>query len=121
MKKIQEEPKDEQTINILKRVAKRVEDATVDIHEMKRDLKFVNLRLGQVEDNTAIMKVDMEKMRNEMDEMKIDMGTMKKDIKDIKRSADNLMEITAEILKKAATREEVNDLCQRVAILEQTP
>lgn len=67
-KTIKQKPQNEQSLDILKRVAGRVEEATVDIHEMKRDLKLVNLRLGQVEDNTEIMKVDIEKMREELDD-----------------------------------------------------
>lgn len=69
MKKIaKQKPQDRQSIDILKRVARRVEDATVDIHSMKSDLKWVNLRLGQVEKNTEIMKVDIEKMRGDIDD-----------------------------------------------------
>ena len=107
MRKIQRKPKEEQTIDILKRVAKRVEEATIDISDMKSDLKMVSLRLSNVEHNTKIMKTDIEKMRTVLDE--------------VKRSTDDLIETTAEILKKAGTQEEVSDLSQRVATLEQTP
>lgn len=56
----------EKSIDILKKVAKRVEDATIDIGEMKRSLRFVNLRLSEVESNTGIIKVDVEKIREEL-------------------------------------------------------
>lgn len=76
MKKItRQKPQDEQSIDILKRVARRVEDATIDIGEMKRSLRFVNLRLSAVESNTGIMKVDIEKMREEMSEKLVGLET----------------------------------------------
>ncbi|OGH19891.1 MAG: hypothetical protein A3D74_04815 [Candidatus Levybacteria bacterium RIFCSPHIGHO2_02_FULL_37_13] len=106
MRKTQQKPKDEQTIDILKRVAKRVEEAAIDISDMKSDLKMVSIRLSNVEHNTKMMKVDMEKMRTVLDE--------------VKRSSDDLMEITAEILKKAVTHDEHNALSQRVSALEQS-
>jgi len=67
-------PKDEQSIDILKRVAKRVEEATVDISSIKTDIKFVKLRLSGVEHNTEIMKVDIEKLKFDMENMKEDLG-----------------------------------------------
>lgn len=110
--------KDDQSIDILKKVAKRVEEATVDIHEMKRDLKLVNLRLGQVEDNTEIMKVDMEKMGEEIGIIKTDISTMKKGIKEIKKDTEGLIETSAHILKQAVTLDKHNALSQRVTTLE---
>lgn len=62
MKKIKSSPKTEESIDILKKLAKRVEEAVIDIHETKRDLKFMKLKLISVEHNTQIMKVDVEKM-----------------------------------------------------------
>lgn len=128
MKKIvKQKPQDEQSISILKNVAKRVEDATIDIHSIKRDLKFVNLSLGQVERNTEVMKIDIERLKNEMGEMKLDIGglktdisIMKKGIKEIKRDTEGLIETTAHILKNAITLDEHNDLSQRVSALEQS-
>lgn len=76
MKKIvKPKPQKEKSIDVLKKVAKRVEDAAIDINEMKRSLRFVNLGLGQVEHNTELMKVDMEKMRGEMGEKLIGLET----------------------------------------------
>ena len=67
MKKIvKQKPQEEQSVDILKRVAKRVEEVTVDISSMKSDLKFMNLRLGNVEHNTGIMKVDIEKLKSDL-------------------------------------------------------
>lgn len=107
MKKItKQKPQEEQSIDILKRLAKRVEEATVDIHDMRFDLKSIKLRLSQVESNTEIMKVDVEKMRTVLE--------------GVSRSTDDLMEMTAEILKKAITLDEHNALSQRVRILEQS-
>ena len=71
---IKQKPQDEQSIDILKRVAKRVEEATVDINDMRYDLKSVKLRLGNVEHNTEIMKVDIEKLKFDMENMKEHLG-----------------------------------------------
>jgi len=73
-KTIKQKPQEEQSIDILKRVAKRVEDATVDINDIRYDLKSVKLRLGNVEHNTEIMKVDIEKLKFDMEDMKNDLG-----------------------------------------------
>lgn len=110
---MKQKTKEEQSIDILKRLAKRIEQATVDTHDIKFDLKAVKLRLGKVEDNTDIMKVDIENTRGDIEKIK-------KDIKDIKRNTDDLMETTAEILKNAATRGEIDGLSQRVTALEQS-
>jgi chromosome segregation ATPase len=128
MKKIiKQKPQNEQVLDVLKRLATRIEEATVDISSIKTDLKFVNLRFARVEHNTDIMKVDIEKMRqeiggikNEMGEMKTEMTTMKKDIKEIKKDTEGLVETTAHILKEAVTHDEHNDLSQRVSALEQS-
>ncbi len=119
-KTIKQKPQDEQSIDILKRVAKRVEEATVDISDMKSDLKMVNLRLGGVEHNTEMMKVDMEKMRGDIEEVQGDISTMKKDIKEIKRDTEGLIETTTHILKEAVTHDEHKALSHRVTALEQS-
>ena len=62
-KTIKQKPQEEQSIDILKRVAKRVEEATVDIHELKTDLKWLKIKIYSIEDNTNIMKVDVERMK----------------------------------------------------------
>ena len=84
MKKIlKQKPQKENSIDILKKVAKRVEEATVDISSMKHDLKFMNARLGIVEHNTEVMKVDMEKMRNEMVEVEMRLGKRISNVADL--------------------------------------
>ena len=120
MRKIQRKPKEEQTIDILKRVAKRVEEATVDISSIKTDLKFVNLRLGGVELNTDLMKVDIENMKNDMGDMKSEISAMNKDIKEIKQDTESLIGTTSHILKEAVTHDEHKALSQRVTALEQS-
>lgn len=65
-KTTKQKPQEETSIDILKKVAKRVEDATIDIGEMKRSLRFVNLRMSTVESDTGIIKVDVEKIREEL-------------------------------------------------------
>ncbi len=71
MKKIlKHKPQEEQSIDILKRVAKRVEEATVDLASIKTDVKFTKLRLSNVEHNTEIMKVDIEKLKFDIADVK---------------------------------------------------
>lgn len=59
--------KDEQFIDILKRVAKRVEEATVDIHSMKIDQKLMKFDIMGLKSDSAIMKVDVEKIREQLE------------------------------------------------------
>ncbi|MBF8250164.1 MAG: hypothetical protein HW400_765 [Candidatus Levybacteria bacterium] len=66
--------KDEQFIDILKKVAKRVEEATVDIHSIKFDIKAMKLDMGFMQSDIAIMKVDMEKTREELQTVKVELG-----------------------------------------------
>lgn len=67
MKKIiKQKPQDEQSIDILKRVAKRVEEATIDISDMKTDLKMLKFNLIRIEHDTGIMKADIERMRGKL-------------------------------------------------------
>ena len=119
-KAIKQKTQEKQTVDILKRIAKRVEEATIDIHDIRFDLKSVKLRLGNVEHNTKIMKVDIEKIKNELEVVKDTMGTMRQDIKEIKREVEGLTETTGFILKKAVTQDEHSALSQRVASLEQS-
>jgi len=91
MKKIQQTPKGKNTIDILKRVAKRVEETTIDISDMKSDLKMVNLRLGKVEHNTELMKVDMEKM-------KVDMGELGNKIDGVENRLNRRIEHVADLI-----------------------
>lgn len=87
----------EKLSHVLTQLVKRIEEATVDIHEMKRDLKVVSLKLYSVESNTKIMKVDMEKMRGDIDD---------------------LIGMNKEILEKMVTQKEFDGLSRRVAVLE---
>lgn len=66
-KSIKQKPQDEQSLDILKRVAKRVEEATVDIHSIKYDIKAMKLDIGFMQSDFAIMKVDVEKTREELE------------------------------------------------------
>lgn len=71
MKKIiKQKPQKEQSIDILKRVAKRVEEATIDIHSIKYDIKAMKLDMGFMQSDFAIMKVDVEKMKSDVAETK---------------------------------------------------
>lgn len=69
MKKIQQKPKDEQAVDILKRLSKRIEEATVDIHSIKFDVKVMKLDMMGIKSDSAIMKVDIEKIREELEEL----------------------------------------------------
>lgn len=68
MKKIaKQRPQDEQVLDVLKRLTKRIEEATVDIHSIKYDVKSTKLDVGFMQSDFAIMKVDIEKLRTELD------------------------------------------------------
>ncbi|MBI4078742.1 MAG: hypothetical protein HY429_00355 [Candidatus Levybacteria bacterium] len=64
---MKQKTKEENTVDILKRIAKRVEEASVDVNDIKFDLKSIKARLGNVEHNTAVMKIDMEKLREQLE------------------------------------------------------
>jgi len=75
MKKIvKQKSQDEQSVDLLKRVAKRVEEATVDIHSIKYDIKAMKLDMGFIQSDFAIMKVDVEKTREELREVEDRLG-----------------------------------------------
>lgn len=65
-KTIKQKPQEEKSIDILKKAAKRLEDATVDIHSIKYDIKAMKLDMGFMQSDFAIMKVDVEKTREEL-------------------------------------------------------
>lgn len=111
MKKIKSSPKTEESIDILKKLAKRVEEAVIDIHETKRDLKFMKLKLISVEHNTQIMKVDVEKMNAYVDELG-------KEMKTIGKETTGIIDLTAEILEKMVTQQEFKNISHRVDRLE---
>ena len=68
MKKIiKQKPQDEQVLDVLKRLIKRIEEATVDIHSIKFDVKASKLDVGYIESDLSIMKVDVEKIREELE------------------------------------------------------
>lgn len=65
-KSIKQKPQDEQILDVLKRLTKRVEESTVDIHSIKYDIKAMKLDMGFMQSDFAIMKVDVEKTREEL-------------------------------------------------------
>lgn len=77
-------------IDILKSVAIRLEEAVIDINEMKSDLKFINLKLQSVEKNTEEMKQDI----------------------------NDLIETSAEILSNMVGQKEFNIISEKVIKLE---
>ncbi len=110
MPKLQK-PQEEKSIDILKRIAKRVEESTIDIHSIKSDLKRVFIRLTKVEHNTEITKVDVENL-------KLDMKEVKKDIKEVNREINDLIQTNTEVLAKMVTQKELQFLSQRVDAIE---
>lgn len=102
---------DNEVLNILKKISKRVEDATIDIHEIKRDLKLTRLRLSSVERNTELVKIDVEKIKEDLEVVKQDVGELKKENK-------SHIEMTTEILANAVTQKEFTALSKRVSHIE---
>lgn len=88
---------DENAIGILKRLSRRVEEAVVDIHDIKRDVKLVKMRLDTVETNTEITKIDVENIKNNIND---------------------LIENSSEILAKMVTQKEFENLSRRVTSVE---
>lgn len=79
---------DSQLADILKQLTKRVEEATVDIHSIKFDVKFMKLDMKSIKSDSAIAKVDIERIRDEskiykdeilakMDEVMGELGVMR--------------------------------------------
>ena len=72
MKKIlKQKPQGEQILEVLKKLTKRIEEATVDIHSIKFDVKVMKLDIMGIKSDSAIMKVDIEKIREELGELGI--------------------------------------------------
>jgi len=64
MKKTLPNPKDEQIIDYLKRILKRVEEVTIDISTMKTDLRMLKFNLMRIEHDSGIIKADVERIRD---------------------------------------------------------
>lgn len=119
MKKIQSKTKNnEEVTNILKRLLKRVEDATVDVHEMKSDFKFATLRLSNIEHTTKLTKVDMEKLEEKMGKVRDDIFNR---LDDISAQLENLREDKIiGVHQTRELREEVDDHTKRITHLEKS-
>jgi len=75
MKKIvKQKPQDELVLEVLKKLTKRIEEATVDIHSIKFDVKETKLDVGFMQSDFAIMKVDIEKLKSDMTGMETNLG-----------------------------------------------
>ena len=83
MKKVQQKPTDKQILDVLKKLTSRVEDATVDIHSIKFDVKAMKLDMMRLESNSSIMKVDIERIREEIEELEIRLGKRITNIADL--------------------------------------
>lgn len=80
MKKPPKKSEDKSLVSVLKQLTKRTEEATVDIHDMKRDLKFIKLSLGSVEHNTELTKVDTSKLEEKITKFRDDIFNRLDDI-----------------------------------------
>ena len=70
MKKGTLKAQEETATNILKQLAKRMEDATVDIHSIKGNVAGMYLVLDTVKMDVKLIKSDVEKLRDENHEIK---------------------------------------------------
>lgn len=111
MKKTNDASKDIHLVSVLKTLTKRIEEATVDIHEMKSDLKIVNLRLDSIESDLGIVKSEMVSITSDIKTIKVDMKNMRGDI-------DDLINLNEEMLSKMVTQEELDKISRRVTVLE---
>ncbi len=80
---IKQKPQDEQVLDVLKRLTKRMEEATVDIHSIKFDVKETKLDVGYIQSDFAIMKVDVEKIREELEEAEERLGKRISNVADL--------------------------------------
>lgn len=118
MKKPSEKSEDKSLVSVLKQLTKRTEEATVDIHDMKRDLKFIKLRLGSVEHNTELTKVDTSKLEENITKFRDDIFNR---LDDISAQLEGLREdriIGAHQTREL--REEVDDHTKRITHLEKS-
>ncbi len=84
MKKIlKQKSQDEQILEVLKRLTKRIEEVTVDIHSIKFDVKETKLDVGYIQSDLAIMKVDIEKIREELEEAEERLGKRISNVADL--------------------------------------
>jgi len=75
MKKIvKQKPQDELVLEVLKKLTKRIEEATVDIHSIKIDIKETKLDVGFMQSDFAIMKIDIERIREELEKVEERLG-----------------------------------------------
>lgn len=102
MKKIaKQKPQEEQVLEVLKRLTKRMEEATVDIHSIKYDIKAVKLDLGFMQSDFAIMKVDVERTREELKGVEDRLGKRISNVADlITISMDQKFKIVEKRIKK---------------------
>jgi chromosome segregation ATPase len=71
---------DNQVLEILKKLTSRVEHTAADISSVKKDVRFINTRLEDVEHNTGTMRTEIGGIKNDMNEMKADLGSLKDDM-----------------------------------------
>lgn len=110
---------------ILKRLVKRIEDATVDIHTIKIDIKETKVRLGDVEENTKLLRGDIAGMKSDIAELKTDgekisadIGEIKTEMKRMGTEVHDLTIIAEAVVTKMVTQEELVAVSDRVTSLE---
>lgn len=106
MKSLQNADKNDEILKILKRLTIRIEDATVDIHSLKSDVKMMNLRLGSVEKSTKLMQIDIENIKEKI----IIMG----------KKVNEIVKTQSEIVENMVTQKEFSHHNSRISSLEQT-
>ncbi len=72
MKKTTTTPKEDSVIDVLKKLTKRIEEATVDIHNIRGDTVWINLKIRGIEADTGVIKSDMEKMRSDVQNIRVE-------------------------------------------------
>lgn len=68
MKKAKTTPQNDNLVNILKLLTKRVEEGTADIHGIRGDIAGIHLGIDVLKMDVKVIKSDLEKLRDELNE-----------------------------------------------------
>lgn len=68
MKKAKTNPQNENLVNVLKQLTKRIEEVTADIHDIRGDMAGIHLGVDVLKIDGKVIKSDLEKLRDELKE-----------------------------------------------------
>lgn len=119
MKKSRQKTKEEKPIDILKKLAKKIETQTTDVHDIKRNIQVTNRKLYSLETKLQNVEVRLQNIESINAIIKADLDKMGIVLKGVDRDAEDIIGTTEEILRKMVTQKELSNLSKRVATIEQ--